>query len=829
MPVLVFGGPSDGPYSPALPPSGPDGPGDQERIPAAANVSTFMGTRYFGERVRRREDPRLLTGRGAYVDDMQPPNVLHAAVLRSPHARARITRLDAGRAAAMPGVALVLTHADLPPDLQDPLPKLIPHPTLIHHKTQYALAPGQVRHVGEPVAFVVAPSRYLAEDALDAIDVDYAPLPAVADLETAAQPGGPLVHEEIDTNVCAEYTQRVGDPDTAFAEAPHVFRERLRMDRGTASPMETRGVVAIWDAKMRELVVYDSTQAPIRIRNYLARLLGLPQNAVRVIAPDVGGGFGPKIMMCYPEEVLVPHAAMLLGRPVKWIEDRRENFVSMNQEREQIHEAEIAVDEAGRIRGVRTRFLYDAGAYIPYGIIVPIVASTQLVGPYKIPTYECTFQAVFTNKVIVSPYRGAGRPHGCFVMERLIERVARELGLDRAEVRRRNLIQPDEFPYDTGLIFQDGAPLIYDSGDYPAVLERCLEMIGYADWPARKAAAAREGRAVGLGLAFYVEGTGIGPYEGCRVTVEPTGKVFAATSVGTQGQGHYTSFAQIAADALGVDVADVTITTGDSGAFGWGTGTFASRAAVVAGNAVSLAAQAVREKALLVAAAMLEARPDDLEMADGRIFVRGTPDRSVALGDVATAANPLRGTIPREWEGPGLEASRYFAPPRGSFAGGCHAAIVEIERGTAALRVDRYVVVHDCGKVINPMILDGQIQGGLAQGIGNAFYEKLVYDGEGQLLTQTYMDYLLPTIAEVPRAEIGHVEIPSPLNPLGVKGAGEAGTIPVPAVIASAIDDALGTRITEMPLSHSRLLDLLLDAPPASAGRGPRPHAGGRA
>jgi CO/xanthine dehydrogenase Mo-binding subunit len=484
--------------------------------------------------------------------------------------------------------------------------------------------------------------------------------------------------------------------------------------------------------------------------------------------------------------------------------------MSMNQEREQIHDAEIATDDDGRILAVRTRFLYDSGAYIPYGIIVPIVASTQLPGPYRIPNYECTFKAVFTNKVIVSPYRGAGRPHGCFVMERLIERVARELHIDRAEVRRRNFIQPHEFPYDTGLIFQDNAPLIYDSGNYPAVFEKALEMIGYADWPAQKAAAAAAGRTVGLGLACYVEGTGIGPYEGCRVTVEPSGKVFAATSVGTQGQGHYTSFAQIVADALGVDVGDVTITTGDSGAFGWGTGTFASRAAVVAGNAVGLAAQAVRQRALLVAANLLEAHPDDLELAGGRVFVKGSPGRSVPLGEVAAAANPLRGTIPPEWEGPGLEATRYFAPPRGTFAAGCHAAIIEIDRGTGAVRILKYVVVHDCGKIINPLILEGQIQGGVAQGIGGAFYERLVYDDDGQLLTQTFMDYLLPTIAEVPKVEIGHVETPSPLNPLGVKGAGEAGVIPVPAVFASAIDDALGVRVAAMPLSHSALLEMVL-------------------
>ncbi len=777
-----------------------------------------MATRWFGERVRRNEDPRLLAGKGTYVDDIQPPHLLYAAFVRSPHAHARILRIETARATALDGVVAVLTADDLPERIRGPLPRLIPHPTLIHHKTQVALARDFVHHVGEPIAMVVAESRYVAEDGMDLVEVEFEPLPAVVDLEEAARPGSPTVHEDLDTNVAAQYTQRVGNVEDAFARAPHIFRERFVMDRGSSSPIETRGVVAVWDGRARQLTVWDSTQAPIRIRNFLSQLLNLPQNSVRVIAPDIGGGFGPKIMMCYPEEILIPHAAMVLGRPVKWIEDRREHFVATNHEREQIFDAQIAVDDEGRILGVRVVFLHDAGAYIAYGLIVPIVSSTTLPGPYKIANYHAEFRAVFTNKTQVSPYRGAGRPHGVFVMERLMDRVARELGIDRAEVRRRNFIQPHEFPYDLGgLIFQDNARLIYDSGNYPAVLAKVLEMIDYDGWPARQAAARRQGRTLGLGLAFYVEGTGIGPYEGCRVTVEPSGKVLAATSVGTQGQGHFTIFAQIVADALGVDVRDVAITTGDSGAFGWGTGTFASRGAVVAGNAVALAARAVREKTLTVAATLLEARPDDLELAGGRVFVRGAPARSVALGEVAVAANPLRGTIPPEWEGPGLEASRYFAPPRGSFASGCHTAIIEIDRGTGALRIDRYVVVHDCGKIINPMILEGQIRGGVAQGIGGAFYEKLVYDENGQLLTQTFMDYLLPTLAEVPQIEIGHVETPSPLNPLGVKGAGEAGVIPVPAVFASAIDDALGTRITEMPLSHARLLELLHGTPVAAA------------
>jgi carbon-monoxide dehydrogenase large subunit len=773
-----------------------------------------MSTRYLGARIPRNEDPRLLTGRGLFVDDVRLHGLAHGAVLRSPHAHARLRRVDTRRAREAPGVLAVYTAADLGP-LNGPLPKLIPHPALTHHKTQYALASGTVRYAGEAVAFAVAESRYAAEDALDLVEVDYEPLPAAAALEAAAAPDAPRVHEDMPSNVCARYTQRVGDVEAAFARAPHRFAERLVLDRGTASPIETRGVAAVWDARSGRLDIWDSTQAPIPIRNGLARMFGLLQEAVRVVAPDVGGGFGPKVMMFYPEEVLVPFAAMRLGRPVKWIEDRREHFVATNQEREQIHDAEIAVDAEGRILGVRTVFLYDAGAYNPYGLIVPIVASTTLPGPYRLPAYHCEFQAVFTNKTSVSPYRGAGRPHGVFVMERLLDRVARELGLDRAEVRRRNLIPPDAFPYDVGLIYQDQAPLRYDSGNYAACLDRALEMIGYAGWPARQRALRAAGRYVGLGVACYVEGTGIGPYEGARVTVEPSGRVAVATGVGTQGQGHATSFAQLAADALGVDPRDVIVHTGDTGLFGWGTGTFASRAATVAGNAVALAAKAVREKAQVVAAGILEAPAAEIELADGAAFVRGVPARAVPLGELALAANPLRFTLPAEWDGPGLEAVRYFAPPQGTFANGVHACIVEVDPETGMPTLERYVVVHDCGRVLNPMVLEGQIHGGVAQGLGGAFWEQLRYDEQAQPLTTTFMDYLLPTAADVPPIEVDHLETPSPLNPLGVKGAGEAGVIPVPAAVAQALDDALaplGVRIRSMPLSPGRLYHVMTEA-----------------
>ncbi|MER3456809.1 MAG: xanthine dehydrogenase [candidate division GAL15 bacterium] len=774
-----------------------------------------MATRWLGAPIKRNEDPRLLVGQGVFVDDVQLPGMVHAACLRSPHAHARIRRIDVRRAAEHPEVLLVLTHADLPPALREPLPKLIPHPDLKHHKTQYALAPDKVRHVGEPVAFVVATSRYAAEDALELIEVDYEPLPAVVDLEEAAAGRPALVHEDIGTNVAAHSIQRVGDYEAARARADLVLARRFVVDRGCASPLETRGVVAHWDPRGRQLTVWDSTQAPIPIRNGLAVLLGLPQKDVRVIAPDVGGGFGPKIMMFYPEEVLVPLAAMRLGRPVKWIEDRREHFVATNHERTQIHDAEIALDRHGRILGVRTVFLHDAGAYIPYGLIVPIVAECTLPGPYRVPNYHAEFRAVFTNKTIVSPYRGAGRPHGVFVMERLLDLAARQLGLDRAEIRRRNFIQPHEFPYDVGLIYQDNAPLVYDSGDYPAALERALEAVGYDRWPEEKARYRAQGRRVGLGFACYVEGSGIGPYEGCRVTVEPSGKVYVATGVGTQGQGHATSLAQVAAEVLGVNVQDVQVTTGDTGNFSWGTGTFASRAAVVAGSAVLLAAQAVRQKALQVAASLLEASPEDLELVDGQVRVRGSPGRRVSLGEVARAANPLRGVIPAEWEGPGLEATRYFAPPRGTFSHGVHAALVEVDPETATLRFLKYVVVHDCGVVLNPVILDGQIHGGVAQGIGGAFFERLVYDESGQLLSGSFMDFHIPTAMEIPDIEVHHQETPSPLNPIGAKGAGEGGVIPVPALLAQALEDALDDlqlEITQMPLHPDALFQLIHQA-----------------
>lgn len=768
-----------------------------------------------GERVRRNEDARLLTGRALFVDDVRLDGLLHVALLRSQHAHARLASVDAAAARSRPGVVAVYTAADLG-DYWRPGPLLVPPPPIpglvFNACTQVPLAKDKLRHVGEPIAMVVAESRYLAEDALDDIVVEAEPLPAVVDLEAALAPGAPRVHDQLPSNLAAHAVQRKGDWAAAKARAHAVLKRRFRYDRGASAAIENRAIVAQWDSRAGELTVWDTTQAPIPIRNGLAQLLGLLESQVRVVAPFVGGGFGPKIMMFYPEEVLVPWAALRLGRPVKWTEDRQENFFATTQERGQIHDAELAVTQDGKILGVKDVFLHDTGAYDPYGLTVPINSQCTLLGPYDIPSYESEFTAVFTNKTIVTPVRGAGRQHGVFVIERLLDFAAQELGIDRAEIRRTNLLRPDQFPFNNEILFQDSAPLTYDSGDYAPALDEALKVIDYQrfvreEQPRLKAA----GRHVGIGVVCYVEGTGIGPYEGARVTIEPSGRVRLATGVGTQGQGHFTVFAQIVADVLGVDVTDVHVITGDTREFHWGTGTFASRGAVVAGSACHAAAARVREKILDLASRELTVAPADLVLGGGRVHLRGDPKAGITLGALALKANPLRGAV-RPGSEPGLEATAYFGPDRGSTANGVHAMVVEVDPETAQVAIKRYVVVHDCGRVINPMIVEGQIQGGVAHGIGNAFYEQLVYDEQGQLLNASFMDYLLPTATDVPNIETTHRETRSPLNPVGMKGVGEAGAIPTGALFAQAVEDALagsGLEICEIPLSPNRLFELM--------------------
>jgi carbon-monoxide dehydrogenase large subunit len=785
-----------------------------------------MATRYFGKPIRRNEDPRLLTGQALFTDDVHLPNMLHVAFVRSTYAHARIRGIDVDAARLMPGVVAIYTAESLG-DYWKRGPLLLPPPpiegTIFHTRTQVPLAKGKVCHVGEPVAVVVATSRYIAEDAAEQVIVEYEPMRAVVKIEDALLPDAPLIHEELESNLNAHVVQRKGDYERARASADVVIRRNFRYDRGTAAAMENRGIVADWDAKSEQLTLWDTTQAPIAIRNGLAGMLGLSEKQVRVIAPFIGGGFGPKIMMFYPEEVLLPWISMKLGKPVKWIEDRQENFFATTQERGQVHEAEIALSREGKVLGVKDFFLHDAGAYAPYGLTVAINSQCTLLGQYDIPNYESEFKAVFTNKPIVTPYRGAGRQHGVFVMERLLDFAARELGIDKVEIRRRNLIPPDKFPYNNEIIYQDFAPLVYDSGNYAAALDRAVELIGYQQFVNEEQPRLRaEGKHVGLGLVTYVEGTGIGPYEGAKVTVEVSGRVSVATGVGTQGQGHYTSFAQIVAEQLGVPVENVRLVTGDTAEFYWGAGTFASRGAVVAGNAIHAAATSVRKKILQKASEELEVDEEDLELTDGVVRVKGAPDSAIPLGELAGRANPLRGAV-RPGSEPGLEATDYFGPERGATASGVHAMIVEVDPETMMVEIKRYLVVHDCGTVINPMILEGQIHGGVAQGIGNAFYEELVWDENGQLLNASLMDYLLPTADTVPRIESDHVETPSPLNPLGIKGAGEAGAIPVGPLFAQAIEDALadmGVEILEIPLSPNRLFELIEDAKVAREGTG---------
>ena len=769
----------------------------------------------FGARLPRNEDARLLTGRAQFVDDVWLNGMLHVAFRRSEYAHARLNAVDVSAARAREGVVAVYTASDLG-EYWRPGPLLVPPPPIpglvFHPATQVPLARDKVRHVGEPIAMVVAISRYVAEDAVEDIAVDAEPLEPVVDLARALAPDAPIIHEAIGSNLAAHAVQRKGDYRAAKAQAALVISRRFHYDRGASAAIETRGIVAAWDANAEQLTIWDTTQAPIPIRNGLAAMLGLLESQVRVIAPFIGGGFGPKIMMFYPEEVLLPWAAMRLGKPLKWIEDRLESFTGTTQERGQIHDAELAVDSEGHILGVQDRFLHDTGAYDPYGLTIPINSQCTLLGPYRVPAYESEFRVAFTNKTLVTPVRGAGRQHGVFVMERLLDLAARKLRIDRVEIRRRNYLRPEDFPHDHGILFQDSASLWYDSGNYLPALNEAVRLVDYDRFVREVQPRLRaEGRRVGLGIVSYVEGTGIGPYEGARVTVEPSGKVRLATGVGTQGQGHFTSFAQIVAEVLGIGVGDVHVITGDTAAFPWGTGTFASRGAVVAGSACHAAALAVRAKAIALAAHVLKVDQSRLELAGGRVAVTGNPDRAIGLGELARLANPLRGAV-RPGTEPGLEATAYFGPDRGSTASGVHAMEVEVDPETAMVRITRYVVVHDCGRVINPLIVEGQIQGGVAHGIGNAFYEQLKYDEGGQLVNASFMDYLLPTATEVPPVEISHVETPSPLNPLGVKGVGEAGCIPTGAAFAQAVEDALGDpelEILEIPLSPSRLYELM--------------------
>ena len=775
-----------------------------------------MAHKVIGKPITRNEDPRLLTGKALFTDDIDLPGTLHAAFLRSDYAHARIKSIDYSAALKRPGVVAVYTADDFGDywhvgPLQVPPPLAIPG-AKFHAKGLPPIAKGKVRFSGEPLALIIAESRYIAEDAFVDIVVDLDTLPAVTDLEKAVEPGALLLHEDIGTNLAADVFQQKGDYEAAKAKADVVVSKRIPIDRGSAGAMENRGILVNWDERSQTLTVWATTQAPIPLRNTIAGNLGLNENQVHVITPNIGGGFGPKIMTSQADDVLLPWVAMKLKRPIKWIEDRREDFLATTSERDQIHYSEIALTKDGKILGVKDVFYHNTGAYDPYGMTVPLNTATHTTGSYDIPNFISHVKMVFTNKMVVTPVRGAGRMYGNFVMERLLDAAAKEMKLDPAEIRRRNLIAPDKFPVRTGITGQDFVENVLDSGNYPETLRKCLEMSGYEKLVKEELPRLRaQGKHVGVGVVTFVEGTAVGPYEGGRVQVESTGKVNVSTGISNQGQGHYTTYAQIVSEQLGVDVRNIRVTIGDTDQFHWGAGTFASRGGTVAGSAIHNAAVNVRKKVLSMASKMWDVPEEKLELTDGLVRVPGDPEKSMALGALAAKANPTRGVFPPGVE-PGLESTAYYGPPHGATGQGALVMVVEVDPELFTVKINRFVMVHDCGVVVNPLILEGQVLGGVSMGIGNAYLEQMVYDENGQLLNASLMDYLLPIASDMPpKVELGHVESPSPLNPLGLKGVGEAGAIPTPACWVQAVENALADmkiEIYESPLRPSRLYEL---------------------
>lgn len=770
-----------------------------------------MAAKHFGARVQRFEDDSLLTGKGRFSDDIRRPNMLHAVFLRSPHGHAKILSIDTSAALSQPGIVAVYTAADLPHGIANSrMPLMLPSPAIVTPRTQFPLAKDEVCYVGDPIAVVLAEDRYQAEDALPFIEVDYDVLDAASDLRQAAT-GAPLAHSDLKNNDIATFTQAFGDVEAAFAGADHVFSEAIWQHRGGGMSMETRGVIAEADRDTGLLTVWSSTQAPHIARRMLADIFGRSLESVRVIAPHVGGGFGPKVVF-YPEEASIAAASMLSGRPVKFIEDRREHFMCATQERDQFWDVEIACDKEGCIRGVRGTMLHDQGAFVPWGIIMPYIASTTMPGPYVIPAYRLDVRAVLTNKVATTPVRGAGRPQAVFAMERLMDRIARELGIDRAEVRRRNFIQSSQMPYSVGLTFRDGKPLVYDSGDFPKGQAAAIAASGWEGFAARKAAALAEGRHIGIGLANYVEGTGLGPFEGVTVRVQPNGKVRVATGATSQGQGVWTALAQLVAEHLGCAIEDIEMTLGDTAAISHGMGAFASRQTINAGNSAVMAAQAVRKQIEAAAADALGVAVDDIEIDNGLAVSKLGNKPAISIGDLACSAQGMPGFSLKPGQSVGFENTAYFIPPQATYSSGTHICEVEVDIGTGAVKILDYTIAHDCGTIINPMIVDGQVQGGLAHGIGNALLEWMKYDENAQPVTISFGDYLLPMATDVPKARIVHVVTPTPNNPLGVKGAGEGGTIPAAATIISAVEDALasyGVRIAKTPIVPEAIIEAL--------------------
>jgi carbon-monoxide dehydrogenase large subunit len=775
---------------------------------------------YVGHPIKRREDRRLLLGRGHYVADIKREGMLSMAVLRATSAHARIVSIDTSEVRALPGVEAVLTFADIK-DLVGQLPctDLGPDTLPALHDV---LAREVVRYVGEPIAVVVASDAYAAEDALESFVVDYEDLPVVLDPVAACEKDAPLLYPQFETNRVNTWSQDVGHVEAALASAHKVYEETFRIHRYGAIPMETRGVIAEVDPISGRLTLWTSTQAPHQARTLLSQVLSLPESHIKVVAPDVGGGFGGKLGF-YPEEVLAPILAMRLGRPVKWVEDRREHMLSSTQAREQVHHVRLAVDENSVVTGIDVESWTNNGAALQStGLTPSSIFSAMLRGPYRIPNYRARSHAVVTNKTPLGVYRGAGHPQAAFVMERMMDIVALDRGLDRADFRRLNMLTPDELPSDRGTDIVAAGHVEYDTGDYPTCMQMALDLIDYTGFADEQVRARDEGRYLGLGFACYVEETSIGPYEAADVKVDPQGKVTVRTGATSSGQGHITAFSQLVAEEFDIPIADVTVLSADTDVVTDGVGSFASRSGAIGGAAARMGARRVREKAMRVAAHVLEISVDDLEWVNGGAQARGVPSQRRSLGELATLASAWNEPVPNEANF-NLEDHHRHQVPGISFANATHAAVVEVDRNTGELKVLRYAVVHDCGTVINPLIVEGQVHGGVAQGLGGSLLEEFAYDDRGQPLCTTFMDYLLPTAFDIPHMDTDHLESPTHLNPFGMKGAGEGGAVGSPAALVNAIADALRPWDIHVaddgPFAPSRIHSLMGDVVPNGAAR----------
>ncbi len=775
-----------------------------------------MSGHVFGQSVKRLEDPVLLRGLARFIDDVSIPGMLEAAFVRSPHAHAEILSIDTAAALALPGVHAVLTLDDLMPYLTtEYLVVGLPSPSYKQDRNRPALAKGEVVHVGEPIAVVIAEDRYIAEDGAQLVVVDYDILGAASDCRDALDEGAPTVHKDAQDNLLAEFNMGYGDTDAAFAGAAHVYAESIFQHRGGSHSIECRGCVAVHDPATDLMTLWVSSQMPHSALRVLVDMLGRDENQLRVVTPDIGGGFGPKLVV-YQEDVVLSVAAIKLGRPVKWIEDRREHFISTTQERDQYWEVEIAVDDDARILGLRGTIVHDHGAYTARGINLPQNSAESLPGPYEVPAFKMNTKLVLTNKVPVTPVRGAGHPQAAFTIERLMDRVAREMNLDRTEVRRRNLIAADSMPYTRPLKTRGGLAVVLDSGDYPRSQSDSLERADWDGFPARQQAARAEGRYIGIGLANFVKGTGRGPFEEVTVRVGTSGRVHVYTGGTAIGQGTRTMLAQIVAEQLGRDMENITVTTGDTAATALGIGTSNSRLTVVAGTSAHAAACKVREKALQIASHMLDRPVEELEINGAEVQVKDQPGRlaneHVKLADLAHAMAGTPGYTLPGGMGPGLEATEHVILDSKTFASGTAVAEVEVDIETGGVKILNYVLAHDCGNIINPMLVDGQALGGTAHGIGNALFEWMGYDESAQPLTTNLADYLLVSATEMPRVDLIHHQSPSPLNPLGVKGVGECGVVPAPSAILSAVEDALtpfGVHIDRAPISPPEIIALI--------------------